>query len=61
MRATAIFRPKKGKKELVREILRDLDPSLREHAEEILLSMSEEELMDKERVLRKLREKTGKA
>lgn len=45
----------------MREILRDLDPSLRDFAEEILLNMSEEELLDKERAIKKLKEKMGKA
>ncbi|ADV64624.1 hypothetical protein [Desulfurococcus mucosus] len=52
----AVFKPGKNRREIIEELLRDLDPSLREEARRLLESMSPDELagLRKEDVYRRL-------
>ena len=45
------------KREIIEEITRDLSPGVRDEARRILENLSMEELMDRRRVLEKLRKK----
>ncbi|MCD6488238.1 MAG: hypothetical protein J7K21_03330 [Desulfurococcales archaeon] len=47
----------KRKREVIEEITRDLSPGVRDEARRILENLSMEELMDRRRVLEKLRKK----
>ncbi len=55
----ALFKPKKpfDRRGMIEDILRDLDPSLREEARRLLENLPQEQLLNKEYVRRFLRKK----
>jgi CRP-like cAMP-binding protein len=54
----ALYKPFKSKREVIENILRDLDPSLREYARVVLENMALEELLgtSREELLKRLEE-----
>ncbi|MEM1628263.1 MAG: hypothetical protein QXP02_00535 [Desulfurococcaceae archaeon] len=55
----AIYRPSRDKKQVIENILKDLDPALRDLARSVLENMKLEELLDKRQVLEKLKRSLG--
>ncbi|MEM4528622.1 MAG: hypothetical protein QXS23_05475 [Desulfurococcaceae archaeon] len=55
----AIYRPSRDKKQVIENILKDLDPALRDLARSVLENMKLEELLDKRQVLDKLKRSLG--